>query len=136
MKKLVVDTNVLVSILVDPTEEMLNFTLNHEMHAPNLLKIELANVCRKYHTLQNVPLNVVMEYFTRGLGLVSKFYSNDKVLERAVLFSFELNHPIYDCIYLSLANKLKMPFVSSDKRLVTKATTLGIEGLIFEELFL
>lgn len=133
MNSIVVDTNVLVTILVNPTEKIVNFCTGHEMHTPNLLKLELVNVLRKYHTLQNLPLEIVLDYLTKGYGLISEFYPNEVVLENAIKFSFELNHPIYDCIYLGLAHELNMPFVSQDKRLIVKAKTLGIKGLILDD---
>ncbi|HMJ41506.1 MAG TPA: type II toxin-antitoxin system VapC family toxin [Pseudolabrys sp.] len=40
---------------------------------------------------------------------------------RALEFAIELNHPIYDCFYLALAERERCPLVTADKRLMAAA---------------
>jgi predicted nucleic acid-binding protein len=48
--------------------------------------------------------------------------------EDAARLSFELDHPVYDCFYLALAEREGVPLVTADKRLATAAKSLtGIE---------
>ncbi len=34
--------------------------------------------------------------------------------------SFDLDHPIYDCIYLALARQRRLPLITADKRFISK----------------
>jgi predicted nucleic acid-binding protein len=43
------------------------------------------------------------------------------VLERAAEIAFKLRHPIKDCVYMALAEALKVPFVTADLKFATKA---------------
>lgn len=131
---MVIDTNVLVSILIDPNGARLDFVTSNHFYAPNLLKLELQNVMRKYHTLEGLPLEVAKLYFEKGLAIVNRFFDESELLDQAIVYSYELNHPTYDCIYLSLASKLNTSFVSNDGRLLNKATNLGVRTLHFDKI--
>lgn len=48
---------------------------------------------------------------------------------RATEIAIELNHPIYDCFYLALAERERAPIVSADAKLLGAAKKMkGIEG--------
>jgi predicted nucleic acid-binding protein len=131
---MIVDTNVIISILIDPSSKKVEYIKKNDFFAPNLLKIELINVLRKYHFLNNLSKENAYAYYRNGIELIGKFFDENEIMPKAIDISFALNHPIYDCIYLSLASHLNMPFVSIDKKLLTKAKTLGIEVIDFESL--
>jgi predicted nucleic acid-binding protein len=40
-----------------------------------------------------------------------------QLLDSALRLSFELNHPVYDCVYIALALWRNIPLVTADKRL-------------------
>jgi predicted nucleic acid-binding protein len=47
---------------------------------------------------------------------------------RALAIAIELDHPIYDCFYLALAERERAPLISTDKRLIAVAKRAkGIE---------
>jgi len=46
---------------------------------------------------------------------------------RALELAIELDHPIYDCFYLALAERERCPLVTADKRLV--AATKKFKGV-------
>jgi predicted nucleic acid-binding protein len=131
---MIVDTNVIISILIDPKPQKVDFVKINSFQAPNLLKIELINVLRKYHFLNNLSKESAFSYYKNGTELIDSFFDENEILPKAIDISFAVNHPIYDCIYLSLAIHLNMPFVSIDKKLLTKAKTLGIEVIDFESI--
>jgi predicted nucleic acid-binding protein len=43
------------------------------------------------------------------------------LVERALALATALAHPVYDCVYLSLAAEVAAPLVTADKRLLTAA---------------
>jgi predicted nucleic acid-binding protein len=131
---MIVDTNVIISILIDPNSKKIEFLKNNRLKAPNLLKIELINVLRKYHFLNNLSKENAYSYYKNGLELIEDFIDENEILSKAIEISFSLNHPIYDCIYLSLAKHLNLPFVSVDKKLLFKAKNFGIDVLDFDSI--
>ena len=47
---------------------------------------------------------------------------------RALALAIELDHPIYDCFYLALAERERAPVISADKRLMAAAKRVkGVE---------
>ena len=44
-----------------------------------------------------------------------------RLVERALALATALAHPVYDCVYLSLAAEVAAPVVTADKRLQTAA---------------
>lgn len=129
---MIIDANVIISILMDTTENKKSFTKGNLFQAPSLLKIELINVLRKYHYFKGLSKESTFKYYEQGISLIDKFYDDSTLLEKAIDISFHLNHPIYDCIYLSLAAQLKTEFLSIDKKLMMKAINIGIETIDFD----
>ena len=99
-----------------------------DLHAPDLLLAELGNALRKkvrsgvvkrqqaLEALQNAPRYFVQLHPLPGLAL------------RAAEIALELQHPIYDCFYLALAERERCAMVTADERLLRKAGTIkGIE---------
>jgi predicted nucleic acid-binding protein len=131
---MVIETNVILSILLQPSIENSAFALQNDLFAPDITKIELINVLRKYHFFKGLPKIKTLEYYNEGLSLVSQFYDDEILLENAIEISFTLNYPIYDCIFLALAEKLNDTFVSNDKKLILKAKAIGFTALLFSDI--
>jgi predicted nucleic acid-binding protein len=55
--------------------------------------------------------------------------SAEELRLRALELALELNHPIYDCFYLALAERERCPLVSADKKLLGAAKKMkGVEA--------
>jgi predicted nucleic acid-binding protein len=118
----VVDASVAVKWVVEETGSDLARSLSGaSLEAPDLLLVECANILWKkvrigdltrqdangcLGVLQHVPVN-----FTAGRELLGS----------AMDLSFELQHPIYDCLYLALAIRREIPLVTADERLTRAA---------------
>ena len=46
---------------------------------------------------------------------------DEELRGRALAIAVDLNHPIYDCFYLALAEREHAPLISADKRLLAAA---------------
>jgi predicted nucleic acid-binding protein len=53
-------------------------------------------------------------------------------LENATNIAAEVNHKIYDCLYLALALERGEPLATADRRLATLAKELSIETHLIE----
>jgi len=88
--------------------------------APEFLMLELANV---------LSAKVARAQFGRGearSGLdfvrstVGRLVPDRDLLDQAFQLATEMNHPIYDCMYLACAVREDAPMVTADKRLLRK----------------
>ncbi|MCA9211561.1 MAG: type II toxin-antitoxin system VapC family toxin [Planctomycetales bacterium] len=50
---------------------------------------------------------------------------DESLLSEAAELGFELKHPLYDCLYLALAERLEVPFVTADKTFFDRAKTVS-----------
>ena len=51
--------------------------------------------------------------------------SSKSLFTRAAVVSLDLEHPIYDCIYLALAERKGWPLATADQKLADAAARLG-----------
>ena len=94
--------------------------LLQKLGAPDFLRLELANVLSKkvrrgeldqLQALAGIPFaDAAVEYLpTTNLEL------------RALEIGLEIKHPIYDCLYLALAEAIGGVIVTADKKMVANA---------------
>jgi predicted nucleic acid-binding protein len=84
--------------------------------APELLLSETANALWKAHRVNVVPHTDVTEFLTR-LPYRIEFPHTGNLMSEAFRIASVLNHPVYDCVYLALAEHLDLRFLTLDKRL-------------------
>ena len=86
--------------------------------APDLVLAEVCNAARKSlcrreidpAQLDQIAIDVALP-FQRLIPL-------DRLLRRAVTIAGELDHPVYDCLYLALAEAEDAPLITADRQLV------------------
>lgn len=59
--------------------------------------------------------------------LVDVFVTDNELLEVAKRISYQLNHPICDCIFLALTKETNDIFCSYDQKLIRKAESIEIK---------
>ncbi|MBZ5623698.1 MAG: type II toxin-antitoxin system VapC family toxin [Acidobacteriia bacterium] len=121
----VVDASVSVKWVVRETGSDLARSLSSaRLEAPDLLLVECANILWK-----KVRIGDLTRLDARGcLGVLLQAPVNltagRELLASAMDLSFELQHPIYDCLYLALAVRREIPLVTADERLTGAARKL------------
>lgn len=103
----------------------------HAMIAPALLLTELANALWKYTRLSKLELGAAQD----GVDLAAREITliEDRLLLRAAQrLSADLDHPIYDCLYVSLAQREGVPLITADGKLARKLRS--VPGLQLLEL--
>ncbi len=99
---------------------------SRDLAAPALLRIETANALRTLAARQAITPNVALELFALLQSAPVTVVDHDDALEnRALELAIELGHPVYDCLYLALAERMERALVTADARLqkVVRATS-------------
>jgi predicted nucleic acid-binding protein len=93
---------------------------NLQIVAPDLVVAEGCNAAWKWLRLGRItPADLadiairLPRYFAELAGLAT-------LAPRAAAIAAELDHPVYDCFYLALAEARHFPFVTADARLLSK----------------
>ena len=132
-RALIIDASVALKWLVEEEgSDGATALQEDDLAAPSLLRIEVANVLR---TLA-VRGMVTPEDALRRLALLQatplRIVDLDDALEgRALEMALDLSHPVYDCIYLALAERMERRLVTADGRFVR-----ALAGTAFEPLAL
>ncbi len=116
----VVDTSVAIKWVIDEEgSDEADLLQNTDMVAPALLRIEAANVLRTIATRQAVTIDQAVELFLLLQTAPVTIVDADETLERRALeLALELRHPVYDCVFLALAERTDRQLVTADRRLL------------------
>ena len=122
--KLTVDASVAVKWFVAESksgEARLLLAERIHLHAPGLLLAEFANTIWKKTRRREIsdPRPYLNEL--AGLSELISLYPAGVLIERAAQIAFQIDHPIYDCLYLACAEFTDSALITADKRLADKA---------------
>lgn len=122
MKKLVVDTSIIVKWLIpEEREEEARALRVHDVHAPSFVGVELINVLlskvRARELLPEQAQRAVCGYAEGPLRL----HDATPLLSPAFELGLTLRYAGYDCLFLALAILLDCEFVTADARFVRAA---------------
>lgn len=91
-----------------------------EILAPDLLLVEVANALWK----KAMSREISPPEADRAFELVSEsgidLRPTVPLLTRAMEIARRLDHPVYDCVYLALADREQASFVTADRRLLRR----------------
>jgi predicted nucleic acid-binding protein len=86
--------------------------------APDLLLLEVANSCIKRVQRGVLSASDATKLIALVPDLVENLVPARELLAEAGRIAADLIHPIYDCVYLALAEREKMPVVTVDQKLL------------------
>ena len=116
----VVDASVAIKWFVPEALQANAWTLAaapQDLVAPDLLLVEVVNIAWKKCVRGEIDRAAAREIARRvGAGL-RRVVPSDALIRPALEIAIVLNHPIYDCLYLALAERAGYPLVSADERL-------------------
>lgn len=95
--------------------------------APALYVYEAANTLWKYHRMGGLPQAELGHAFQHLLELVDEFLEAERLAEEAMALACELNHPVYDAIYLAACQKWHAALLTLDAKLASTAARIGIQ---------
>jgi predicted nucleic acid-binding protein len=94
--------------------------------APDLMAIEATNAWWKKLRRREMDLVDIEQAVTNLLALGIVWTPSTTLLRPAARLAAELGHPIYDCIYLTLAAAHSAPLATADDRLRRAAERIGV----------
>lgn len=115
---LVIDASVAVKWLVEEEGTAAAVALlGRDLAAPTLLRIEVANVLRTAVAKGAMARGRAGALLGRLHAAPVAILPHDDALERRALeIALDLGHPVYDCVYLALAERTGRLLVTADAR--------------------
>lgn len=116
----IVDTSVVLKWVVrEAGSDAARSWVGTPLAAPDLIRAELANALWKKVRIGEIESHHALRGLGHALEPVSLFPTMP-LIERALPLAITLAHPVYDCIFLTLAESLHMPLLTADKRFWTR----------------
>ena len=128
--KLVVDASVVVKWFVPETlsgEARLLLSHRLDLHAPELLLAEYANVIWKKIRRGELSASPVYMKALSDLDENISLHPIGDLIERGMQISLEVDHPVYDCLYLACAEATRSSVVTADERLANKVAGSSLD---------
>jgi predicted nucleic acid-binding protein len=96
-----------------------------DLHAPDLLLIEVANALRKKVALGEVKEDQAFAGLRRIGEVLNVAPVTADLSLRALELAVEIGHPVYDCVYLALAESLDATIATRDIELTKRFARAG-----------
>lgn len=124
MTAVVADASAVTAILLGerPASGIAEAFQNRHVVAPDFALVEVANALWKGWRRGVIPGEQVSTRLDEARALIASLVSAADLLDRAAALSVELSHPVYDCLYIALAEHVQAPLITADKRLAVVAT--------------
>lgn len=129
----VADASVAVCALgSDPRTEQASrlFTMAGTVHAPELIVAEVANAGWRLVRAGDAPSEYVQDLLGTLPAVVDELHPLLPLAQRAAEIARTLDHPVYDCFYLALAERLGCPLATFDRRLLARLDGTPFEGRV------
>ena len=99
---------------------------DEEVFAPDFLQMECANGFWKYVCAKELTVEEAQGYYRDAVGLVTRYVRQNDLMEEVLATAAQLNHPVYDIVYLVLARRLAATLISFDRKLIELCKQQGI----------
>lgn len=99
-----------------------------DLIAPELILVEVGSVAWKRVLKGETSTDHARSVLRALPQIVSLLVPISSLHERALDLALALEHPIYDCCYLALAEERELPLVTADRRLLEKLAVEGWKG--------
>jgi predicted nucleic acid-binding protein len=98
-----------------------------DLVAPDFVVAEIGNAAlKKYRKKEISPADAIFTV-QRAPALFSSLIPVLELMERAMTISVRLGHPIYDCLYLALAEREQALLITADEEMIAAARKAKIK---------
>lgn len=123
MKLFVVDASVVVKWFIpEEHSDVAEFLLdeNFELAVPRLFFAEFGNILWKKFTRGEIRQEQIVDATVQLRAAELTAMPDELLLDAAVALACDLKHPVYDCLYLALADALETTVVTADQKFANK----------------
>jgi predicted nucleic acid-binding protein len=119
---MIIDASVAFKWLVEESDSALAIAWIErvELTAPTLIHAEVANALRKRVARGEIVGGSDMTQQLERLAQLIDTIEDTPFVARALEIAIELDHPVYDCVYLALAEAKEAELLTADRKLVGK----------------
>jgi predicted nucleic acid-binding protein len=127
MSTYVIDASVLFKTLIREPDSNHADALVASAHivVPEIAFAEVGNAIWALHRRTEMSEDVARGLIDDFSHAAFEVHSNRPQLTRAFAMAAILDHPIHDCIYLALAERLDVPLITADHRLIAALRKKG-----------
>ena len=101
---------------------------DQELIAPALWLAEAANALWRHARIGEIGVDEAAANFSELLQAPVASLPIEPYIEQALKLASEIDHPIYDCMYLALALHHRTHVVTADRRFAAAASTPALAG--------
>ena len=122
--RVTVDASIVVKWFVaEPMSDEARLLLDRRihLHAPDLVRVEFANTIWK--KVRRKEITDAKPYLKELAALpeIIALQPSSTLIERAAQIALEIDHPVYDCLYLACAEATDSAVITADRRFADKA---------------
>ncbi len=117
--RLVVDASVAVKWFVEEehsTDADQLLEGGHELHAPRLLALEVGNALWRKARMGELERSRAGTLAAAISDIPVRWVEDEEYCPEAVRLALALDRPVYDCLYLALAHRIRATLVTADAR--------------------
>lgn len=120
--------------IADEANAELSATLlgRDDLVAPDLLAVEVGSALRRKASMGELTRDQVADGFALIFRSIQFHSSSPELMARAFDLSAAPAHPIYDCVYVALAEALNGQFVTNDLELAKRIRRGGFGSLLLD----
>ena len=95
--------------------------------APDVFVSEVTNVFWKYHQFEDLPLPICENSLHQTIALIDDFIDAVELYQETFGFSCQIQHSVYDAMYLICARRHNGIFITVDNKLINLAKKYAIK---------
>ena len=127
-----VDASVAVKWLVveEDSADARRLLDDEELHAPRLLVSEVANAVWRKVRLDQVDRGAADQLLATMSDMPVRWHADETICADAIRLAIAHDRPVYDLMYLALAQRLGIRVVTADQRLVNALASTDQRDLV------
>lgn len=129
---MIIDASVAVKWLIEEPDSGTALALlgTDDLAAPALIHAEVGNAIYKKRKLGEFTDDEGLGTLPAQLASIIRTIDEVPMMSRALELALELDHPVYDCVYLAVAEALGDDLITADTRFLKKLAQRNYKGRV------